>query len=127
MYLLPPSIEFTTVKNRWVGNSVEECLKSWTRQKELKEWKVMPCPTIWDLYLAIKSYLFVDKFVVPSLQFSYQIISMAIAEALQASIHSRKERKMENLVLIKEKVWRFFYGQRKVPWDSSSVGCIFLN
>ena len=28
MYLLSPSLEFTRVKNGWVGNSVEECLKS---------------------------------------------------------------------------------------------------
>ena len=79
MYLLPPSLEFTRVKNRWVGNSVEECLKSWTRQKELKEWKVMPCPTIWDLYLARNSFLFVEKAISPSFQCSYQIRSMAIA------------------------------------------------
>ena len=79
MYLLPPSLEFTRMKNRWVGNSVEECLKSWMRQKELKEWKVVPCPTIWDMYLARKSFLFVEKVAVPSFQCSYQIRSMAIA------------------------------------------------
>ena len=79
MYLLPPSLEFTRVKNRWVGNSVEECLKIGMRHIELKEWKVVPCLTIWELYLAIKSFLFMEKFVVPSFQCSYQIKSMAIA------------------------------------------------
>ena len=57
MYLLPPSLEFTRVKNRWVGNSIVEYLKSWMRQKELKEWKVVSCMTILDLYLAINSLL----------------------------------------------------------------------
>ena len=71
--------QFTRVKNRWVGNSVEECLKSLMRQKELKEWKHVPCLTIWDLYLASNSILFVEKVVVPSFQFSYKIKSMAIA------------------------------------------------
>ena len=71
--------QFTRVTNRWVGNFVEECLKKWMRQKELKEWKVVPCLTIWDLYLEINSLLFVDKVVVPSFQCSYQISSMAIA------------------------------------------------
>ena len=79
MYLLPPSLDFTRVKNRWVGNSVEECLKSWMRQKELKEWKVVPCLTIWYVYIERNSLLFVEKVVVPSFQCSYQIISMAIA------------------------------------------------
>ena len=69
----------TTVKNRWVGKSIEECLKSLIRQKKLKEWKPVPCLTIWDLYLARNSFLFAEKVVVFSFQCSYQIRSMAIA------------------------------------------------
>ena len=33
---------------------------------------------------------------------------------------------MENLVIIKEQVWGFFYGERQGPWDISSVGCILF-
>ena len=71
--------QFTRVTNRWVGNSIEECLKSLMRQKELKEWKNVPYLTIWDLYLARNSFLLVEKVAVPSFQYSYKIRSMAIA------------------------------------------------
>ena len=33
---------------------------------------------------------------------------------------------MENLVIIKEKVWGFFSGERKGPWDSRNVVCILF-
>lgn len=99
--------QFTGVKDGWVGDTVEQCLKAWWDKKELKEWWAVTFLTSWEVLLAQNSMLFEDKGT-SSFWVAFQIRVMATAYKMP--VIQKPERQTSELVINKEWAWGSFDG-----------------